>query len=846
MYRDVDMTKHSHRRARRRPGRSTLAAGLVALLAVLAPVAIPPPPAAASAIPDPGGMLVPVTPCRVADTRVVGPPLGGSVRTFAVTGTGLASQGGSAGGCGVPTGAIAAVLTFTAVTPTGSGFLRAWPADQSPPTATILNYSGGASQTNSAEIPLAGTGDIRVRNFNSGTHLVIDVTGYFTTTAAERFNPVTPCRIADTRVVGPPLGGTTRTFVVAGSGLDAQGGATGGCGVPTSATAAVVSISAVTPAGAGYLRAWPADEVPPTATLVNYSGSSTTNTTTVKLSASDQISLRNFGAGTHVVIDVTGYYSSTGSVFVPVTPCRLVDTRLAGGQMAGSEREHSAIGLQPRSQGGNRAGCGLPYGTTAAVASLSAVNPAGAGYLRSWPADQTMPNATVLNYAAGTSTTNTAPVPLDGIGTVRNRNFGSATHLVVDVTGFFVAPGTSTHRVSLASGGGQALGTSYGSSVSADGRFVAFASQANNLVAGDGNGTWDVFVHDRWDGSTKRASLTHTSSEADGPSVEPSISPDGRYVAFVSAATNLVPSDTNARDDVFVRDLVEGTTLRVSVSTGGAQANDHSTRPSISVDGRRVAFETVANNLVAGDINGFADVFVRDVKAGTTTLVSVNAAGTGPGSSGAYQPVISGDGTRVAFASDSVDLIVGDTNLVTDVFLRDLGTGTTSRVSVSQTGDQSNGPSTTPSIDFDGDAVAFTSYATNLIFFDTNGAADVFVRFPTALATLRVSVDGSGGQANADSGGARLSGDGRAVAFASDATNLVVGDTNSSIDTFVHHLRTSSTVRASLGDTGAQLPSAATPAGIDMIGTWVLFETLDPAVASDTNGTVDVFLRGFL
>src|SRR5688572_4209052 len=184
-----------------------------------------------------------------------------------------------------------------------------------------------------------------------------------------------------------------------------------------------------------------------------------------------------------------------------------------------------------------------------------------------------------------------------------------------------VAP--ATERVSVGSGGSQGDGTSHASAISADGRYVAFASWASNLVAGDTNGSGDVFVRDRQTGTTERVSVASGGSEGDADSWEPAISADGRYVAFSSSASNLVPDDTNGTFDVFIRDRQTGTTERVSVASDGSEGNAGSWEPVIGADGPDVAFSSLADNLVPGDTNGVMDVFVRDRQAGTTERISV-------------------------------------------------------------------------------------------------------------------------------------------------------------------------------------------------------------------------------
>ncbi len=265
--------------------------------------------------------------------------------------------------------------------------------------------------------------------------------------------------------------------------------------------------------------------------------------------------------------------------------------------------------------------------------------------------------------------------------------------------------------------------------ISADGRYVAFESGSTNLVPGDANGTEDIFVRDLVSGETTRVSLGVAGAQGDGWSHDPAISADGRYVAFESWATNLVPGDTNIAGDIFVRDLVSGETTRVSVGAAGAQGDWWSHDPAISADGRYVAFESQATNLVPGDTNGGADIFVRDLVSGETTRVSVGVAGDLAGEVELnWSAAISADGRYVAWASAATNLVDGDTNAIDDIFVRDLVSGVTTRVSVGAAGAQGDGWSADAAISADGRYVAFSSIATNLVDGDNNALEDVFVR----------------------------------------------------------------------------------------------------------------------
>jgi Tol biopolymer transport system component len=410
-----------------------------------------------------------------------------------------------------------------------------------------------------------------------------------------------------------------------------------------------------------------------------------------------------------------------------------------------------------------------------------------------------------------------------------------------------------TTRVSVSSSGTQGNGHSTEPFVSADGRFVAFQSSANNLVPGDTNGKVDVFVRDRQTHTTRRVSVGSSDNQANGESDWPSISADGRFVAFQSSANNLVPRDTNGgRDvglDVFVRDRQAGTTRRVSISSSGDQTNNgNNFYPSISANGRFVAFGSNADNLVPNDTNGgFSDVFVHNLRTGTTRLVSVSSSGD-QRRQGGYSPSISADGRFVVFTSSS-SLVPGDTNFIDDVFVRDRQAGTLRRVSISSSGDQANDePYGYPaSISADGRFVAFGSFATNLVPHDTNGDLDVFVRDRQAGTLRRVSISSSGDQANNGSHYPSISADGRFVAFSTDATNLVPHDTNRDEDVFVRDRRTGTTQRVSVDSSGNQANGFSGDPSIDSVGRFVAFTAFaSDLVPHDTNsGKGDVFVHEF-
>lgn len=406
----------------------------------------------------------------------------------------------------------------------------------------------------------------------------------------------------------------------------------------------------------------------------------------------------------------------------------------------------------------------------------------------------------------------------------------------------FAAPGDTT-RVSIASGGIQSNGASFLPSISADGRYVAFSSDASNLISGDTNGEGDVFVRDRQTNSITCVSLDPSGAQGNSFSYLPAISANGRYVVFSSDASNLVSGDTNNTGDIFVRDLEVGTTTRVSLASDGTQGDNFSYNPSISADGHYVAFVSDATTLVSGDTNNTTDVFVHDLETHTTTRISVDSSGT-QANNGSNWTSISGDGRYVAFFSSASNLVSSDTNERTDIFVRDLQMNTTTRVSLNSSGEQGNGWSYFPSISADGRYVAFVSWSDNLVSDDTNGVGDIFIRDTQTDMTTRASLSSDGIQGNDASEYSAVSADGHYVVFDSHASNLTSGDTNSSKDIFIRDTQTNTTERVSLASNGTQGNAASYSPAISANGDFVVFESdAGNLVDNDTNGVKDVFVR---
>ncbi len=410
---------------------------------------------------------------------------------------------------------------------------------------------------------------------------------------------------------------------------------------------------------------------------------------------------------------------------------------------------------------------------------------------------------------------------------------GVAVALVIG-TGVGLASPT-TERVSLTAGGGQADGASLAAVVSSDCRYVGFSSGASNLVPGDTNGRWDVFVRDRVAGTTTRvdvstagAQATGTASDFDPYSV--AISADGRFVAFGSFAPNLVTGDTNGTEDVFVHDMVTGVTTRVSVGPGGRQLTGESYLPFITADGRFVTFTN------APGATG-RRVWIRDRRMATVRPVSVDSHGHWLADS--QWASVSADGSRVAFDSLTSNW---------QVYVHDMVTGATRLKSVSVAGGPADGRSLPPSISADGRYVAFDSPARDLVAGDTNGRMDVFVADRLTNTIRRVDLTSTGHQAtgplssNGLSDQIAFSPDGRYIAF-STLLLLVPGDTNNRRDVYVRDTQAGTTTRMSVSSTGSQLSVGGFEPALCAGPSASLISAAAGVVPGDTNAQSDAFLR---
>ncbi len=414
--------------------------------------------------------------------------------------------------------------------------------------------------------------------------------------------------------------------------------------------------------------------------------------------------------------------------------------------------------------------------------------------------------------------------------------------------------------------GGPTTGDVGAPAISADGRFVAFASSASNLVAGDTNGVQDVYVRDRTLGVTERVSVADQSgAQGDGRSFHPSISADGRFVAFASLATNLVGNpDTNGVHDIYVRDRATGRTRLASLvaaghPTTGSAASGNSYGPSISAEGGHVAFYSEAEDLLPplGDVNGHYDAFVADLSTGAIDLVSVDDAGLQANwhssSIGFEDPsatAISGDGRFVVYITSATNLVPGAISGLSTVVWRDRLLGRTDVAARALSGAPSLHESTYPSISDDGSVIGFYSSDPGLVTEDTDALRNFFVLERATGSIERIDTSSTGAPGTAGhptafglTGRVTMSRDGRLVAFNSDAPNLAPGDANGKRDVQVRDRAEGATHLISRTPSVASGNGQSTRTALSADGRWIAFQSAaSDLVANDTNGAMDIFV----
>lgn len=386
--------------------------------------------------------------------------------------------------------------------------------------------------------------------------------------------------------------------------------------------------------------------------------------------------------------------------------------------------------------------------------------------------------------------------------------------------------------------------------ISADGHFIVFESDANDLVYGDTNGFSDIFVVHVFGGDIEMISWSNTGGATDGDSDHASISGDGRYVVFESVASNLVGGDGNGVRDVFRYDRELDVMKRVSVANTGADGNGSSGQgglykgSAVSGDGQRVVFQSFASNLVGGDTNMATDIFVYDAVTDSVSIASLSVIGPGavPANGTSQDPDISADGAYVAFASYANNLVSSDTNGENDIFVVDLSNLAAVRATVAMIGTQVDGSSWKPRLSADGNEVAYESHATTLVPNDTNAVIDTFLFDRTAYTVERVSLTWDNQEANNYCYHASISADGTRVSFTSAASNLVPSGSGVQ-NVYVRDRWGSDTERWGEDSAGGTGFAGSNDSSLTADGFKMAFMSLSPLVPADTNNMKDVYLR---
>ncbi|NOQ63187.1 MAG: DUF4214 domain-containing protein [Methyloprofundus sp.] len=390
--------------------------------------------------------------------------------------------------------------------------------------------------------------------------------------------------------------------------------------------------------------------------------------------------------------------------------------------------------------------------------------------------------------------------------------------------------------------------SSLNASISADGRFIAFESSATDIVNNDHNHLKDIFIRDTLENTTQLISRNSSGTQANDISHSPAISADGRYVTYVSKASNLSSDDQAYSDDIFVYDRITRITSRVSKENSSAQGKfeSGSINPTISADGHYISYESSNTNLVADDNNAANDIFVYDRLTAATTRISVDSSGN-QASDSSHFPSISADGRYITFSSSAFDLVSNDHNASDDIFVYDQATGQQSLVSINAAGEQADNHSILPSISADGRYIAFNSTASNLVDNDTNDASDVFVYNRKLATQQRVSLNDAFQQANNDSFGASISANGRYVTFFSSASNLTSDDHNIDKDIFAYDTQNKQQTLISINSSSEQADDKNDWPTISATGQYIAFtSSASNLIENDLNNSNDIFVHSFL
>jgi len=377
-------------------------------------------------LPPTPSYFVPLTPARLLDTRT---GQGGNISPL---GTGVFTELNVTGVGGVPVANVTAVvLNVTVTAPTSSGYLTAWPSGEPQPVVSNVNFVPGQTVPNLVTVKVGANGRVNLFNSSGDTHVIADVAGYYTNIpppSGGRFSALTPSRLLDTRI-GTGAGGSTQPI---GQDQSINLGVTGVGGVPASGvTAVALNVTVDQPTGTGYLTVWPAGEARPTASTHNFTpGITVANLVLAKVGANGQVSIYNSAGNTHVIADVIGYFSSQGGLFVPVTPQRLVDTRIGTGGSTGAMGEAATHTMDIANSNP------VPAGAKAVVVNVTSVNSSMPSYITVWPTASTQPLASTLNPRPGLAVPNQAYLRVGNGGGLDAFNANGSTDIIVDVFGY--------------------------------------------------------------------------------------------------------------------------------------------------------------------------------------------------------------------------------------------------------------------------------------------------------------------------------------------------------------------------------------------------------------------------
>lgn len=821
-------------------GARVLVATWVTALAVVGGLLVTPTGAAAAPTSAQPGTFTSLEPARLLDTRTAtGVPTTASVPgngavTFTVAGRG-----------GVPTtGAAAVVLTVTVTRTSQAGHITAHPAGSAAPLASNLNFAAGQTVANAVTVKLSPDGRVTLRNGSPApVHLVADVAGWYATAAtpagaagAGTFTSVAPARLLDTRTgAGAPAGtvaaGGVVSFAVAGQG-----------GVPSvGAGAAVLNLTVTGATGGGHVTAYPADQDRPVASNLNFAaGQTIANAVTVKLSSAGVVTLHNgSNRPVHLVVDVAGWYvagtATAVGAFTALPPSRLLDTREQLGTSLGVVPAQGSVTFTVAGRNG------VPLvGAAAAVLNVTVTKPGAAGHVTAYPTGAAQPLASNLNFTPAQTIPVQVTVKLSADGRVTLHNGSASTvHLVADLAGFFAAPGNPYTLLSANAAGVPSDGTSRVLDLTPDAHhalLVSTASDIDDRVNRMTGTAVPLFVRDVETGATTMVVAPTAEDRWQMSSWDhaAAISDDGDLVAFASEWSRVVPGDTNARADVFVRDLRAGTTTRL-LGRDGAQLDAGATSVAISGDGRYVGFLSASTNVTEpAPTDGAVHTYRWDRRTGDVVRLPgaapVRAEGVLPGA-----PSLSADGRYVAYGTAD-PLTAADTDAVSDVYVHDAETGVTTLVSTAATESAAALPAYGPTISADGSRVAWTVET-------VPGAGDVWPRsdvyhrdWRTSTPPVLTSVVRAGIEHRAAFGPV-LSADGTTLGMGVHLTNGPNGEWRGYRSLLVD-LATGSYVEVPRDGIDGRVPMP------NHDGSVVAFSTYDHAalVPGDTNGWEDAFL----